>query len=605
MKRHHIFFVILVLSLLSACQNSTKTPTPDPTPDANLTLSLSPAGPILTNSPLNFSVTVTGGSADTLELQANDDVLGRFGSTNTFLWNANEADGSYIFKAVASAGSKTFSSNEVLVTLDRTAPSIVSRSPEAGASGVAADAVVEIVFSEVLVASSLTTTSLSVTAKSAASISASPSLSADGKTLSVSLSGVTAPETLTLSLEGLSDAAGNTLSDSWSWSVPAAPVSLESFKQLGDLTELLGSARELGEKPLAMVADASGNLVMAFISDAKIQVLSWSGSSWTGLAGLPVDAAPDSLPTVALLSDGRPVVAWRNGTDNPATTTIIEPSGIHVQRWNGTGWDDLGQVNTALEASAPSLAISADDKIYVAYHESDGINPNVLVAQYEGSSWQPVADILDTTAAAIAINPALSVDSNGVPSVAWWEAEADGSSSAYVKQLNGSSWQALGTALNVGTKVRANMLSLASGPDNLPVVAWHETNSAAADPLDVDHIYAKKWDGSSWQALGGAIDRADADGAQYPALAIDSANTINLVWFEGLKTSSFENNSIILAQWREDNWLEIGQLDTEGPPIEQAYYPSIAISGATQTITVAWIQDNLVDSVRLKALQSD
>ncbi len=600
MKRFLIFLFILVLSLLSACQNGTKTPTPDD----ELSVSLSPVGPILTNSPLNFSVTVTGGTADKVELVLEGTVIASFDSSNTYLWDAKKADGTYTFKAVASAGSKTFDSNEVSVSVDKTAPSIVSRSPEAGASGVTANAVVSVTFSEAIEASSVTGSSVKVLAGSAASVSATPSLSTDGKTLTVALAGVTAPDTLSISLDALRDAAGNTLSESWSWSVPGAEVSLDSFKQLGGLTDLLGSAKDLGEKPLDLAADAAGNTVVAFISDAKIQVQSWSGSSWTNLPGLPTDDKPDSLPSVALVSDGKPVVAWRNGTDNPATSSITEPSNIQVVRWNGSAWDDLGSASTSLEASAPSLAVS-DDKIYVAFHESDGVNPNVIVASYEGSSWQAVGEALDTTPAAIAINPALSLDSTGVPSVAWWEAETDGTAKVYVKQFKGSSWQALGGALNVGTAIKANMISIASGPDNLPVVAWHEGNATAVDPFEIDHIYAKKWDGSNWQSLGAAIDRTDAEGAQYPELAIDSANTINLVWFESLKTSSFENNSIILAQWRNDSWLDIGQLDTEGPPIEQAYYPNIALSGASQAITVAWIQDNLVDGVKLKAVQTE
>ncbi|MCA9837031.1 MAG: Ig-like domain-containing protein [Trueperaceae bacterium] len=602
MKRY-LFLSFIVLSLvLAACQNAVKEPTPS---GAELTVSLSPEGPITTNTGINFSVSVTGGTADSIKLYLDDSVLANFDASATYLWDASQADGNYSFKSVASLGEKTFESNTVKVSLDKTAPAILSRSPEAGASGVAADATATVVFSEAILASSVTSSSVTLSGTSSG-LSASPSLSADGKTLSVSISGVTAPDTLTLTLNGLSDAVGNSLSDSWSWSVPGTAVSLDSFKQLGDVTALLGSAKDLGEKPIDLAADAEGNVMVAFISDAKIQVQTWSGSAWTSLAALPVDTSADSLPQIALLSDGNPVVAWRNGADNPATTSIIEPSSIQVARWNGSSWDDLGPVNSSLEASAPSLALY-EDKLYVAYHESDGTNPDVVVATYDSdsSSWQKLGDILDSAPAALAISPALAIDSTGKPSVAWWEAKVDGTAEVLVKQFDGTAWQALGTALNVGTNVRANMVSIAAGPDNLPVVAWHEFDAAATDPVNADHIYAKKWNGSSWTALGGMIDRAEADGAQYPSLAIDAANTISLVWFESLKTSSFENNSIILAQWREDKWLEIGQLDAEEPVIQQAYYPSIGLAGASEAITVAWIQDDLETGVKLKVAQAE
>lgn len=603
MKKPFFAFFLMILLLLSACQNSSKKPNPEP---PNLSVSLSPQGPVLTNSPLNFSVTVTGGTADKVELLLNDAVLVSFDSSYSYLWNnSTSSDASYSFKAVASAGSKTFTSNEVIVTLDKTAPSILSRSPQQGASGVLPAALATAVFSESILASSLSPASLSVSSKKGAALTASPSLSSDGKTLTVSLEGVTAPDTISIKLEGLSDEAGNSLSEVWFWSLPAPAKTLESFASLGSLTELLGAARDLGEKPLDIAANSAGT-VLAFISDARVQVQSWSGTSWTSLLGLAVDTRPDSLPSVALLADAKPVVAWRNGTDNPDTPDI-EPSGIRVQRWNGASWDDLGTVNSSLEASAPSLAIAKDDSIYVAYHQSDGTNPDVVVARYDvtSSSWQSLGSILDTSPEAIAINPALAIDSEGVPTVAWWEAESSSTAKAYVKQFKEGSWQALGTALNINPAAKADMLSVALGPDNLPVVAWHERDFAETDPLLLDRIYAKKWDGSQWQRLGDFIDRAEADGAQYPRLAVDANNTISIVWFESLKTSSFENNSILLAQWREAKWLETGQLDSEGPPIEQAYYPVIAFAGAEEAVTVAWIQDNLVDRVRLKVVQAE
>jgi len=607
MKRKLISLVLLII--LVACQSTSTTPkieNPEPEPATepiSLSVTLEPLGPVLTNANLNFVATVTGGVADKVELFLDDVLLSALSKPElSFLWDvSNVPEGSYTLKAVASLADKTFTSDDLSVTLDKTAPTIVSRTPEIDATDVAADAAIVIGFSEPVLA--VSEASVIVTASYGSNFTQTATLNEAGDELSITLSGITAPEIITLELKDLRDAAGNTLSETWSWTVPAEKLeptpAPTGFSDLGSGTALsVASASVLGERPVSLAADNAGNAVVAFNDNGSTKLSTLAGS--LSLTTLDTDAAVDSLPSVALLSNGNPVVAWRNGEDN-AETLAIEASGIEVRRWNGSSWDDLGQVNSSLEASAPSLAVADDDSIYVAYHESDGVQPNVVVAKFntETSSWDALGTILDTSPDAIAVSPALTITNKGLVVVAWFEVEGE-TRTVQAKQFDGSSWVAMGDVLNVDASAKADMVSLAAGPDGLPVLAWHERVSA-----NDDRIYVKKWDGSAWLQLGDALDRPTIPGAQYPDVTVDATNVISVVWFESLETSGFEDNSVLLAQWRNDAWQEIAKLDTDTPNISQAYFPSVAILGETQKPIVAWVQDDSSEFAMIEAVQAD
>jgi hypothetical protein len=278
-------------------------------------------------------------------------------------------------------------------------------------------------------------------------------------------------------------------------------------------------------------------------------------------------------------------VAWRDGEDNTATP-FVEPSEVLVYRWTGAAWESLGQVNTLVEASSPSLAIDSSDNIFIALQESDGVEasgkPDVLVKRYNGKSWEAVGSILDSTATAVAIKPALALAANGTPSVVWREVSA-GIGSILVKSWNGSAWEQLGDTLNKVAGDNANMASIDIDASNRPVVAWQEL-SGLGTPEEAKNIFVKRWTGTAWIQLGGAIDNAVFEGAQYPKVAVDLGNVISVVWNEG---ALGEDEDVLLSQWRNDSWNLIGQIDADTPAISFAYSPDVAI-GADGKPVIAW-----------------
>jgi hypothetical protein len=231
------------------------------------------------------------------------------------------------------------------------------------------------------------------------------------------------------------------------------------------------------------------------------------------------------------------------------------------------------------DAAAPSLAIAADGTLTLAYFEFDGISSNVLVKRWDGSSWQSLGDALDINPDRNAVFPSLVVDDSGNAVVAWYEDRAgDLSRNIYVKRWTGTTWEQLGTSLNLNERERADTFSLAIDKNNLPVVAFSEFDEIGGS----NNVYVKRWNGSVWEQLGTVVDNVTSQRAIYPTIAVDAGNQISVAWYEAVCQSvnpCNENDSVYLARWDGAAWQQLGIQDAD--PKREAYYPSLALeSGA-------------------------
>jgi hypothetical protein len=109
--------------------------------------------------------------------------------------------------------------------------------------------------------------------------------------------------------------------------------------------------------------------------------------------------------------------------------------------------------------------------------------------------------------------------------VAWEEA-----GNVYVKRWTGSSWVAVGGALQtLGTQAVYPALDLRT--DNNPVVTWQEQNGASFD------VRVKRWTGSKWVSIADVVDKSVNRNAERPALVLKSDNNPIVSWDEWDGTS--------------------------------------------------------------------
>jgi hypothetical protein len=68
-------------------------------------------------------------------------------------------------------------------------------------------------------------------------------------------------------------------------------------------------------------------------------------------------------------------------------------------------------------------------------------------------------------------------------------------------------------------------------------------------------IVVRRWDGSQWQAYGGAVTKMDTIGATF-SMALDTANNLVIVYEQFNSSTSI--NSVMVKRWNNGAWNQIG-----------------------------------------------
>ena len=286
--------------------------------------------------------------------------------------------------------------------------------------------------------------------------------------------------------------------------------------------------------------------------------------TWTELGGSASGGGISTTPAasrnarLAVDPDGHPVVAWHE-----------EGVGILVRRWNGATWQQLGG-SLGSTGEAPSIAINSGGDVYVAYQATLAGAVDIYVQRWDGVAWAG----LGGSAAGAGIsnsskpsrNPAIALDAEGLPWVAWAET-VETNQNIYVRRWNGAAWVDAGQS-GSGMGVSRSPVLTAMNPalvfdrEGAPVLAW-EQKTGFADPSEgggaIVEIYVRRWDGESWTEIGGSASEAGASGLKIgmctkPILAVDLSNRPVVAW-----TREYEApGEVFLRRWNGSAWQELG-----------------------------------------------
>jgi len=388
------------------------------------------------------------------------------------------------------------------------------------------------------------------------------------------------PGTVSVSLTGLTDKAGNVLATfNSSFAAP-------DWQQPGIQPLDINLAKNAETSSRSLALDSSGKPVMAWNeydgTSNNIYVKRWDGTAWQQVGATFLDANTNKdafSPSIALDSSGKPVVAWRE-TDNTSYN-------IYVKRWDGTAWQQVGatflDANTNQSASFPSIALDSSGKPVVAWSETDGTSFNIYVKRWDGTAWQQVgATFLDVNTNKSVGSPSMALDSSGKPVVAW--GESDGTSdNIYVKRWDGTTWQQVGaTFLDANTNKYAREPSIALDSSGQLVVAWSESDGTS------NNIYVKRWDGTTWQQVGATFLDANTNKSAYePSIALDSSGKPIVAWDEADGTS----DNIYVKRWDGTTWQQVGATFLDANTNKYARDPAIALDSSGKPV-VAWTEDD-------------
>ncbi len=222
----------------------------------------------------------------------------------------------------------------------------------------------------------------------------------------------------------------------------------------------------------------------------------------------------------------------------------------------------------------------------VVSNGSDVSQPAVetITATGAATGWKRMGEVLDVNYSQDATNPYLATDSSGNPVVAWEEKDPDTANmkNIYVKKWNGSSWTQLGGALDINIADDVYQPVVAIDPtDGNPVVLWEEESG-------VRKVFVKKWNGSSWTQLGNALNTdVTKDAFTRPSIATSSSGTIYAAWEEYTPDKPYvgDVSSIFVAQWTGAAWSLMGSY-ISGDYINRN--PVLAVDPANGYPVLAW-----------------
>ncbi len=206
----------------------------------------------------------------------------------------------------------------------------------------------------------------------------------------------------------------------------------------------------------------------------------------------------------------------------------------------------------------------------------------------EASFWSPMGTFLSGSGVngSDADGADIALDNSGFPVVAWRESNGN-VYNIYVKRWDGTSWQFVGGAISaVGGMTDSFKPSLALDASGNPVVAFQE------DDGSVNNIYVSRWKGSAWQLVGGAISAvAGGTGAYEPSLALDSLGNPVVAWREQNPNTSF----VYVRRYVAGSWQAIGGALSAVAGTTDAIEPSLKLDGSGNPV-VAWQESDGVDN---------
>ncbi len=281
------------------------------------------------------------------------------------------------------------------------------------------------------------------------------------------------------------------------------------------------------------------------------RVAHFDGSSWVS-DGTPTPVPIDMNSLAIGAGTSRLQVAWREGA---LTYTAHLEGATWVQDGGALTVDPANASTTGTSWRDISIAFDGDVP-WIAWTELVSGRYSVYVRHWNGTSWVLAGGNVDNNPTlAGSAEPSIAVH-QGVPYVAFNEFGA-GHQRVYVSKFDGTSWQLVGGILSMNSTLAAQQPQLVFAGDK-PTVAFGQVTVSGVHY----GLYVKQWDGTNWQLLGG--ERNDGGYTSVLNWALGADGDVPYLAF-------VESNGVTLARQTEHynprtgSWNSLGAWGFSGP----------------------------------------
>ncbi len=191
----------------------------------------------------------------------------------------------------------------------------------------------------------------------------------------------------------------------------------------------------------------------------------------------------------------------------------VDSRGGYWSELAGSGTGDGVSRSPAL-AIESSVAIDGSDRRYVAWADSRAGNFEIFVARHvPGTGWQPLPTASGHSAGEGGISnstgssrrPQVAIDNDGNPLVVWTETIGN-AQYIYARKFDPAAMGGTGAWIELGGSASGVGISMTGSSNSAqlvvtsagPVVAWLDSLGGVAN------VYVKRWNGASWDGLGGS-----------------------------------------------------------------------------------------------------
>jgi hypothetical protein len=341
----------------------------------------------------------------------------------------------------------------------------------------------------------------------------------------------------------------------------------------------------INDEPSIAWTDGSG-------AGLEIFYRQWNGSAWVkadGTAGtdnVSSNATTSEEPSLAITSAGRPMISWRDA--EPGNNEILFKQWNGSAWVSISGTSSLTDYNISTNSGSstrPSLALLSDDRPVIAWLDTHfGGTSNVLYAQWNGSAWvgpDNTTAYLSSAASQVtrdggtntASRPALRIRSDDRPALTFVLITGSITSSAY-SEWNGSTWTG-GTGLDADSNpatFERSTIHYRSSPSSADIAFALNSNNDPIVSMAIGTVLVSRWiepyqfPGGDWYEtdlsnVGNDNVRVHTTGTspQCYSMDTDSQGRPHVTWCEIRGTVYTQ----MYAYWNGSDWVNVKGTTTD------------------------------------------